>query len=154
MTRVREKFRRPLRRGFTLIELLIVIVMIGVLLGVAIPSVGRSINRDRVQRSAVVVHSMLDEAGQLAGRLRRPVEVEFVAATRSIRLVDRDSGTVLRSRSFADDQDLRAAIAMTPSGGIEIFPNGRGTAALTITLSGGNVSSTVTRTTTGIVRRN
>jgi prepilin-type N-terminal cleavage/methylation domain-containing protein len=154
MSRVLVQFNRLPRRGFTLIELLIVIVIVGVLLGVAIPSVGRSINRDRVSRSAVVVHSMLDEAGQLAARLRRPVEVEFVAATRSIRLVDRDSGTVLRARSFADNQDLRATIAMTPSTGIEIFPNGRATAALTITLSGGGASSTVTRTATGIVRRN
>lgn len=154
MTRVRHQYNRLSRRGFTLIEVLIVVVIVGVLLGVAIPSVGRSITRDRVARSADVVHAMLDEGAQLASRLRRPVEVEFVAATRSLQLVDRDSGTVLRSRSFADDQDLRATIAMTPSGGIQIFPNGRATAALSITLTGGDASATVTRTATGIVRKN
>ncbi len=143
--------RSASRPAFTLIELLIVIVMVGVLLGVALPRVGRTINRDRVLRSAVVVQSMLDEAGQFAARLRVPVDVDLVSG--AIVVTNRSTGAVLRRRPFGASQDLRATVAFSPSAGITIFPNGRADSGLRVSLSTDGFSTVVSRTATGILRR-
>jgi len=140
-----------LRRGFTLIEVLIVVVLLGILLAVAIPSIGRTVTRDRVMRSAIVVQGMLDEASQLAARRREPVTVTLNAG--SLTIADRATGTVIRQRTFGPGQDIKATVSITPSGGITIFPNGRATAEISVSLSGGGASQTVVRTPTGVIRR-
>lgn len=140
------------RRGFTLIEVLIVVTLLGILLGVAIPSVGRQVTNDRVQRSAMLVQGLLEEASLQAARRRAPVRVAI--SGNFIQVTDRASGTVLKQRSFgAESPDLKATVQMAPSGGITIFPNGRSDAGVTFRLSGGDVSVRVVRTTTGILRR-
>ncbi len=139
------------RTGFTLIEVLIVITIVGILLGVAIPRVGTSVRQDRVQRAAMVAQGMLDEAALFAARRRAPVRVAVSGSW--LRVTDRASGTVLRQRSFGAGQDLNAALAINPTTGITIFPNGRSNAALSITLTGSGESVVVSRTTTGILRR-
>ncbi len=139
------------RRAFTLIELLIVVVIIGALLSVAVPNIGRQINTDRAKRSAAVVAGMLDEASQLAARRRSPVTVSLTSGSLVIR--DRATNAVLKQRAFAGN-DLRATLTLTPSAGITIFPNGRANSALRVTVSGGTTTASVTRTATGILRRN
>lgn len=139
------------RRGFTLIELMIVVIIVGLLLGVAIPRVGNSITRDRVDRAAFVVQGVLDEATQIARRRGVPVTVTLQSSALRINL--RSSGAALKSRNFGNASDMRATLALNPSGGITIFPTGRASAALTVTISGGGASSTVTRSATGIIRR-
>lgn len=139
------------RVGFSLIEVLIVMIMVGVLLSTALPRVGRQINRDRAQRAAMVVHGMLDEAGAIAARIDTPVTVTYASGTLSIK--NRATNEVYRARSFGSAQDLRATIALSPNIGVQIFPNGRANAALTVTLSYDTYSTTVSRSTAGIVRR-
>lgn len=139
------------RLGFTLIELMIVVVIIGLLLGIAVPRVGNSITRDRVDRAAFVVQGVLDEATQIARRQGVPVTVTFQSSALRINL--RSSGAALKSRTFGNASDMRATLALSPNGGITIFPTGRASAPLTVTITGGGASSTVTRTATGIIRR-
>lgn len=139
------------RTGFTLIEVLIVITIVGILLGTALPRVGTSVRLDRVNRAAMVAQGMLDEAGQLAARRRTPVTV--TVASGWLRINDRASGTAIKQRNFGSGQDMGAALAISPSAGITVFPNGRGTAALRLTLSTTGKTVTVSRTATGIVRR-
>jgi prepilin-type N-terminal cleavage/methylation domain-containing protein len=139
------------RAGFTLIELMIVVVIIGLLLGVAIPRVGTSITRDRVSRAAFVVQGVLDEATQIARRQGVPVTVTLQSSALRINL--RSSGVALKSRTFGTASDIGATLALSPSGGITIFPTGRASAGLTVTITGGDATSTVTRSATGIIRR-
>lgn len=142
---------RARRTGFTLIEILIVVVLVGILLGVAIPRVGTSVRQDRVQRAAMVAQGMLDEAALFAARRRAPVNVAI--SGNWLRVTDRATGTVLRQRSFGAGQELNATLAITPTTGITIFPSGRANSALQLALSGSGESVVVSRTTTGILRR-
>lgn len=141
---------RP-RGGFTLIELLIVVIIAGVLLTISGGAIGRQIARDRVLRSATVVQGMLAEAGQMAVRRRSPVTVTLVGTR--LRVNDRATGSAIRYEDFGPQFDLRATLAINPSGGITIFPNGRANAAISVTVSGSGLTQTVSRTATGIVRR-
>lgn len=142
---------REVRRGFSLIEILMVVVLVGILLSISVPAVGRQVTRDRVIRSATVVQGMLEEASLAAARRRVPVRVTLTGG--ALRISDRETGEVLRERTFGNDQDLRASLRMSPSTGITIFPNGRADSNLRIGLAGGGTSTMVTRTATGIVRR-
>lgn len=151
MAGIRNRRLNIARRGFTLIELMIVVIIVGILLGVAIPRVGRSISQDRVLRAAYVVQGMIDEAGQIARRRGVPVTVTVASSTLRINL--RSSGAALKSKTFGNASDMRATVALNPSGGITIFPNGRASAALTVTVSGGGNTERVTRSATGIIRR-
>jgi prepilin-type N-terminal cleavage/methylation domain-containing protein len=148
---VRPTNIRGPRRGFSLIELLIVVVMSGVLIGISGGALGRQIARDRVLRSANVVQGMLTEASQLAVRRNLPVRVRLNGT--AVQIVDRASNTVLKQKNFGPDYDLRASLAFSPSSGITIFPSGRADAGLRIAVSGAGLSTTVSRTATGIVRR-
>ncbi|MDH5235077.1 MAG: prepilin-type N-terminal cleavage/methylation domain-containing protein [Gemmatimonadota bacterium] len=139
------------RPAFSLIELLVVVVVAGILLTIGGASIGRQIARDRVLRSATVVEGMLTEASQLAVRRRAPVRI--VLASSALQITDRASGTVIKQRNFGRAYDLRATLAINPTTGITIFPNGRADAALAVTVSGSGLVTTVSRTATGIVRR-
>ena len=139
------------RRGFTLIELLVVIVIAGILLTIGGASIGTQIAHDRVSRSATVVQGLLTEASQLAVRRRAPVRVVLTGT--ALQITDRATGTVIKQRNFGNAYDLRATLVMSPSAGITIFPNGRADSNLRVAVSGPGLTTTVSRTATGIVRR-
>ena len=134
-----------------MIELLIVVVIAGILLGISGPAIGNQIARDRVLRSAVAVEGMLNEASQLAVRRSTPIRV--VLSGTSLQIQDRETNAVIRQRNFGPGFELRATLSISPSDGIEIFPNGRANTALSVTVSGSALTQTVSRTATGIVRR-
>lgn len=142
---------RPSPRGFTVIELLIVMVIAGILLSIAGLGIGRTIARDRVLRSATVVETMLGEASVLAYRRHSPVKIVLVGT--ALQIQDRATSAVIRSRDFGPGFDLRATLALSPTAGVEVFPNGRANAGLRVSVSGSDLNLVVSRTATGIVRR-
>lgn len=148
--------KRSSRRGFSLIEMLIVVVVMGILITISAGAIGRQIARDRVMRSANVVQALVEEASQMAVRRNSPVNIEL--SGNALQIIDRDAGgpgvgAVIKQRSFGPENDLRATVAISPAAGITIFPNGRADAALQVTVSGSGLTQVVSRTTTGIVRR-
>ena len=147
-----HRAHRPARPGFTFVELLIVMIIAGVLLSVAGLSIGKQVARDRVRRAATVVEGMLTEASTLAARRHSPVKIVLTGT--ALEIQDRATNAVIQSESFSATSDMRATLVLNPSIGVEIFPNGRGNAAFQVTVSGSDLSFVVSRTTTGIVRRN
>lgn len=143
-------WRAP-RAGFTLIEVLVIVVILGILVTISGGSVSRQLTRDRVVRAATVVEGMLVEASQLAVRRRTPMRI--TSSGNVLRIVERASGTVVKSRGFGPGSDMEATLTLAPTGGITIFPNGRADQALTVTVAGSGIQFVVQRTATGIVRR-
>lgn len=139
------------RRGFSLIELLMVISISGILIAVATTQVGRQLSRDRVLRAATMVQGGLVEASQLAVRRRTPMRVVLSGAAVQVR--QRAGDTLLRQWRFDAASDVQATLVFTPSSGITIFPNGRADTALAIVLTSATGRATVTRSATGVVRR-
>lgn len=139
------------RKGFSMIELLIVVVIAGILIGISAGAIGRQVARDRVLRSATVIQGMLTEASNLAVRRGQPVRVILTGT--AVQITDRATGTVLRQRNFGPGYDLRANLEFSPSDGITIFPTGRADSGLRIAVSGQELTQVVSRTATGIVRR-
>lgn len=139
------------RRGFSLIELLMVLSITGVLITVATTQIGRQLSRDRVVRAATTVQGVLVEASQLAVRRRTPMRVVLSGTTVQVR--QRAGDSLLRQWRFEAATDLQATLAFTPSAGITIFPNGRADTTLSVLLTSASGSATVTRSATGVIRR-
>lgn len=139
------------RRGFSLIELLMVLSITGILIAVSVTQIGRQLSRDRVLRAATMVQGVLVEASQLAVRRRAPMRV--VLSGTSVQVRQRSGDSLVRQWRFDAASDMRATLAFTPSTGITIFPNGRADTTLSVLLTSTTGRATVTRSATGIIRR-
>jgi prepilin-type N-terminal cleavage/methylation domain-containing protein len=145
---VRPSAARP---GFSLIELLMVLSITGILIAIAATQIGRQLSRDRVLRAATMVQGVLVEASQLAVRRRTPMRV--VLSGSSVQVRQRAGDTLLRQWRFDAASDLQATLAFTPATGITIFPSGRADTTLAVVLTSATGRTTVTRSATGVVRR-
>lgn len=143
--------RADARYGFSLIELLMVLSITGILIAIAATQIGRQLSRDRVLRAATMVQGVLVEASQLAVRRRTPMRV--VLSGSSVQVRQRAGDTLVRQWRFDAASDMQATLAFTPSVGITIFPNGRADTTLAVVLTSSSGRATVTRSATGVVRR-
>lgn len=135
-----------------MLEMLIVMIIVSVLVGIAIPKMGRIIRHERVNRAAQVVVQDLQNGFAMAGRQRAPVRLTITPATQTYVFTDRASGTVLATRVMSKGADYSLTSMSASPTTIDILPNGIGSAAFIITLVNGDYSRTVSASTAGFVR--
>lgn len=152
--------RRGLNRasGFSMLEMLVVMLIIGVLVAIGVPKIGRIIQHERVNRAAQVLVQDLQNGFAMAGRQRAPVRLTFTPDTKTYVLSDRATGTVLQTRimSQGSEYSLTGMSSYNASGQlantVDILPNGIGSTEFTVTLTLNDYSRKVSASSAGFVR--
>jgi hypothetical protein len=108
----------------------------------------------RVNRTAAIVASDLEQAFTLAARYRRPMRVSCTCGTATYTVADRTGGTVRLRRTLGDADLGRVTIAFeAPVGGmVDVFPSGVSTELLQVRVTSGISTRAVTLSTAGHVR--
>jgi prepilin-type N-terminal cleavage/methylation domain-containing protein len=81
----RSNVRKSKNKGFSLIETLIIVVIVGILAAIAIPSFVGSFDRVQLNQAVVEVRGILQEAQRQAIRKSQPCGVTIVPATGEIK---------------------------------------------------------------------
>ncbi len=151
--RIRSINHKCSTSGFSIIEMLVVIVVLGIMAGIAGPAMSTMVRHNRVNRATMVITSDLQNAFAVAARQRQPVQIQADSANRSYQFVDRKTGAILRIRTFYGDNSeyLLSTLVFTPST-IDVFPNGVSSSALTVRLANGDYSKQIKASTAGFVR--
>jgi prepilin-type N-terminal cleavage/methylation domain-containing protein len=139
------------RGGFTLIEVLIVTFIVAVALGVATPSVRRSLDQMRIERTATVVAADLRLGPSMAARQRRPVRLEVDTVARTYTLKDRNSGALLLTRRLTTGE-FHVSRMQSTNTDITFFPNGLASGPVTVTVFASSQRRVVTMTRSGQIR--
>jgi len=135
-----------------MLEMVVVMVIMGLLIAIAVPKLGRTMRHERVNRAASVIVADLQNGFAIAGRQRAPVRLTFTAATKTYVFSDRATGSVFQTRIMDNRSEYAlTTLSATPST-IDVLPNGIGSVALTVTVAQGDYSRTVTASSAGFVR--
>lgn len=142
------------RGGFTAIEMIIVVVIIGIMAAASMPRISRIVGEERIRKLQGAVASDLEVAFALAQREHKPITITYSTSTQVLSITDRISGTVLKTHYLGQNASFSTtAVTFTPTAGVTIFPMGLATAALTVTVTNGNFTRTVTATRAGQVTK-
>jgi prepilin-type N-terminal cleavage/methylation domain-containing protein len=144
--------RRNLPAGFSMLEMLLVLIVIGLLVAISIPRMGRVMRHERVNRAAQVVVADLQNGFAMAGRQRAPVRLTFTAATKTYVFSDRATGTVFQTRIMDNRSEYALTTLSASPSSIDVLPNGIGSVSLMVTIAQGDYSRTVTASSAGFVR--
>lgn len=116
-----------------MIETLFVLVILGVIAGMAMPVMERGVARSKADRAAATISNDLRSAYSLAARQGKPVRILFNAANRTITIQDRASGTVFVRRDLTQAKSAYGLTSMTVSvPTLDVFPNGLASSSLLI----------------------
>lgn len=141
------------RTGFSVTELLLVIAVLGVVITMAMPSVGRSLASVRADRTAAVVASDLKLAFSLASKQNSPTRLRVHAAERWYEITDRATPQQLLVRTLDGNAGEMALGSLTSTRAwIDVFPNGLASHPLAITVEIGVQRRVISMTRTGHVK--
>ena len=143
--------RRP-RSGVSMLEMLLVMIVMGLLVAISVPKMGRVMRHERVNRAAQVVVADLQNGFAMAGRQRAPVRLTFTTSTKTYVFSDRATGTVFQTRIMDDRSEYALTTLSASPATIDVLPNGIGSMSLSITIAQGDYSRTVTASSAGFVR--
>ena len=108
----------------------------------------------KVDRASRAVAIDLEQALGLAARQRAAVRIRQPDGTRQIVVQDRDDETVFRTTELGDDTRVGLGVetlTLNPTS-VDVFPTGRVSAALTVTIQAGDYERTVTMSQAGQIR--
>jgi len=146
--------RRTARPGFTAIEMLIVVVVIGLMAAAVMPRISRVVAEQRIRSLQGAVASDLELAFALANREHKPVTVTYNTTTSVLAITDRISSAVLKTRYLGRNGSFSTTtVTFAPTAGITIFPAGLASGAITLTVSNGTFTRTVSATRAGQVTK-
>lgn len=141
------------RNGFTLIELLIVLILIGIVGGIAMVNVARTMSHTRVQRAASVIATDFRLAHSMAARQRRPVEIAVDETNRVIRVRDAATPTTVYSeRHFGLKSELPVQLLTATPATVQVNPNGLAAGSISVTVRWSDRTRVVSMTRAGMVR--
>ena len=143
--------RRP-RAGVSMLEMLLVMIVMGLLVAISVPKMGRIMRHERVNRAAQVVVADLQNGFAMAGRQRAPVRLTFTASTKTYVFSDRLSGTVFQTRIMDNRSEYALTTLSASPSTIDVLPNGIGSVSITVTIAQGDYSRLVTASSAGFVR--
>ncbi len=112
------------------------LVIVGIAAVMVMPRASVAMTHARVNRAAIVVAGDLELAFSLAGRQRKPVQLDFDLTNNSYTITDRASSAVLFKRALSQDRAYALASLAATNSSVQIFPNGLASAADTVTVSG------------------
>lgn len=138
-------------RGFTLIEMLVVVSLIAILTATALPRIRTMTTRQQVDRATQIVASDIRLAFSSAARGRVPVRVTIPTNSTLYAVVNRSTGDTIVRRDLGSG-DLRVQDVSGSMVTVEIFPNGVGTGADTVTVRSGGYSRRIAVSRVGYVR--
>ena len=144
------------RKGFALIELLVVLILVGIVASISIRSVGDTMQRDRVVKTAAILSSDLEQAFATAGRLRVPVRILIDSSKRTFSVANRSDTTLkYRSRQFVTG-DMAIGFISSSRATLDVMPSGLSADTLRLRIGifskGTTYSRTIRMTRGGLVR--
>ncbi len=126
-------------KGFTMIELMIILAVLAILIGIAIPSYNSLMPRYRLNGAARLVATDLSGARMKAVKLNRRVQVFFSSPEYKICDDANQNGTVATDEGDVQNIDLQTqypGVSLSSSGGDLIFhPRGTAVNEVTVTLT-------------------
>lgn len=146
------------RRGFTMIEMLVVFVVFGAVMMISVRSVGDTLRRDRLAKTAVVLSADLEQAFATAAQQRAPVRIRIYTDTSQRVVVGTrgDTTTKYRMRRLKDG-DFGVDYMSTNRDSLDIMPTGMASDTLSLTIGvftkgGAKYDKTIRVTRGGLVR--
>src|SRR5436189_701979 len=126
------------RSGFTFIEMLVVFIVFSAVAMISIRSIGDTIRRDRVAKTAAILATDVEQAFSIAARLREPVRMVVDRTNKRFTIQDRNvppaTTTIYKTRSFARDGEYSLDSLWSSRDTVDIMPNGVSTAELQLSL--------------------
>ena len=139
-------------RGFTLIEMLVAVAVAAIAMRMVMRPAATYLTRRRTRNAASVVAGDIDLARSIAVRQRQPVRMTFTAGSTQYTLGDRASSTTYKTVALGTTSDYRIPAVQFSPATVDFYPSGVASSALTVTLTAGGSTRTVTLTRVGLIR--